>query len=153
MAEAEKVILTNLCMVYDGAGNILVLDRKKPDWPGLCFPGGHVEPGESFVEAVIREVREETGLNIECPRLCGIKQFPTDTGERYMVLLYKANRFEGTLQSSQEGEVFWIPENALDQYTLASDFEAMLRLFREDSLSEFFYYYQESDSRWHFKLL
>lgn len=43
-------------MVYDDAGHILVQDRKDPDWPGLCFPGGHVEPGESFVEAVIREV-------------------------------------------------------------------------------------------------
>ena len=153
MAEAEKVILTNLCMVYDGAGNILVLDRKKPDWPGLCFPGGHVEPGESFVEAVIREVREETGLRIECPRLCGIKQFPTDTGERYMVLLYKANRFEGTLQSSQEGEVFWIPRNQLTNYKLANDFAEMVQVMERDDLSEFYYHWEEYDGDWEMTLL
>ena len=80
MSRAEQVILTNLCMVYDDAGNILVQDRKDPNWPGICFPGGHIEPGESFVESVIREVWEETGLTIENPVLCGTKQFPTKNG-------------------------------------------------------------------------
>ena len=80
MARSEQAIFTNLCMVYDDAGNILVEDRLDPDWPGLCFPGGHVEPGESFVESVIREVWEETGLTIEKPTLCGTKQFQTKKG-------------------------------------------------------------------------
>jgi len=65
MHHPEQAIFTNMCMVYDNAGNILVQDRRKKDWPGLCFPGGHVEPGESFVKSVIREVWEETGLTIE----------------------------------------------------------------------------------------
>ena len=82
MSRSEYAIFTNLCMVYDDAGNILVQDRQAQDWPGICFPGGHVEPGESFVESVIREVREETGLTIENPILCGTKQFQTDNGER-----------------------------------------------------------------------
>ena len=64
MAKTEKAIFTNLCMVYDGEGNILVQDRKNPNWKGITFPGGHVEEGESFTESVIREVWEETGLNI-----------------------------------------------------------------------------------------
>lgn len=73
MARAESAIFTNMCMIYDDKGNILVQDRKNPDWPGITFPGGHVEPGESFVCSVIREVKEETGLDIENPQLCGIK--------------------------------------------------------------------------------
>ena len=85
MSRSEPAIFTNLCMVSDGNGNVLVQDRRNPDWPGVTFPGGHVEPGESFVEAVIREVWEETGLTIENPRLCGVKQFQTENGARYVV--------------------------------------------------------------------
>jgi len=151
MARSESAIFTNLCMVYDHAGNILVQDRKDPSWPGLCFPGGHVEPGESFVESVIREVYEETGLTIRQPQLCGTKQFQTKNGERYVVFFYKTDLFSGTLRSSEEGEVFWIPRDTLSRYTLCDDFESMLRVFENDNLSEFYYYLE--DGRWKLKLL
>ena len=151
MSRSEKAIFTNLCMVYDRAGNILVQDRKDPSWPGLCFPGGHVEPGESFVESVIREVWEETGLTIENPRLCGTKQFQTKHRERYVVFFYKTDRFSGELKSSDEGEVFWIPRTDLHKYTLCDDFPDMVRVFEEDNLSEFYYYTENGD--WKLKLL
>ena len=151
MAKLEKAVFTNMCMIYDDAGNILVQDRKDPDWPGITFPGGHVEPGESFVESVIREVWEETGLTIENPVLCGSKQFQTRDDARYVVLFYKANRFSGALRSSDEGEVFWIPRNTLTDYTIANDFEDMLRVFESDDLSEFYYY--KEDGSWKMKLL
>ena len=151
MSRAEQVILTNLCMVYDDAGNILVQDRRDPDWPGICFPGGHVEPGESFVESVIREVWEETGLTIENPKLCGTKQFQTRKGERYVVFFYKTNRFSGQLKSSDEGEVFWIPKKNLEQYQMVDDFLDMVKVFENDDLSEFYYYTE--DGEWKLKLL
>lgn len=81
----ERCELTNLCMITDAENRILVQDRTDPSWPGICFPGGHVEPGESFVASVIREVQEETGLTIQDPILCGVKQFPREDGARYVV--------------------------------------------------------------------
>ena len=148
MSRAEAAIFTNLCMVYDHAGNILVQDRKDPDWPGLCFPGGHVEPGEAFVDSVIREVWEETGLTIKNPILCGTKQFQTDKGERYVVFFYKTDRFSGELKSSDEGEVFWIPRETLPNYRLADDFLDMVKVMESDTLSEFYY-----SGDWTFRLL
>ena len=62
-----------MCMIYDDAGNVLVQDRLNPNWPGITFPGGHVEVGEPFTDAVIREVREETGLTVSKLQMCGIK--------------------------------------------------------------------------------
>ena len=151
MGRSEQAIFTILCLVYDDAGNILVQDRLDPDWPGICFPGGHVEPGESFVDSVIREVWEETGLTIENPVLCGTKQFQTKKDERYVVFFYKANRFSGELKSSDEGPVFWIPREDLPHHTLCSDFMDMVKVFEDDTLSEFYYYIE--DGRWAAKLL
>ena len=54
----ESVEFTNLYMVRDG-DRVLGINRKKEDWPGITFPGGHVEAGESFTEAVIREVKKK----------------------------------------------------------------------------------------------
>ena len=151
MARSEQAIFTNMCMVYDNAGNILVQDRCDPGWPGITFPGGHVEPGESFVESVIREVYEETGLTIKNPILCGTKQFQTRKGERYVVLLYKTDRFSGELKSSDEGKVFWIPRNTLEQYTLIEHFMDMVKVFESDNLREF--YYRTKADNWEIQLL
>ena len=151
MSRSEPAIFTNMCMISDGHGSILVQDRKNPDWPGVTFPGGHVEPGESFVASVIREVSEETGLTVEDPVLCGTKQFQTGSGERYVVLFYRASRFSGELRSSDEGEVFWIPRTKLSDYPIADDFLDMVRVFESDDLSEFYYYKEEG--RWQLKLL
>ena len=140
MDRSERAIFTNLCMISDGRGNVLVQDRHADDWPGVTFPGGHVEPGESFTQSVIREVQEETGLTIQHPCLCGIKQFQTDANQRYVVLFYRAEQYSGTLTSSDEGEVFWVRRSELGRYRLPVDFEDILKVFESDQLSEFYYY-------------
>lgn len=137
MRKHEKVELTNMCMVYDDAGNILVQDRVKKDWGGVTFPGGHIERNESFVQSVIREVKEETGLDIKNPKLCGVKQFELERGIRFIVMFYKTNEFSGTIKSSDEGKVFWIKSSDLNKYELANDFDDMFRIFTDDDLQEF----------------
>lgn len=151
MSKQERVELTVMCMVCDDQGNVLVEDRLKQDWPGVTFPGGHVEPGESFVEAVIREVREETGLTIQNPRLCGVKQFPTNDGARYVLLFFKTGQFSGELAASEEGEVFWVKRADLDSDPLAHDFGEMVRVMESEELSEFFY--ERCDNEWRVRLL
>lgn len=151
MEEFEKAIFTNMCMITDGKGNVLVQNRRKANWPGIAFPGGHVEPEESFVASVIREVWEETGLTVENPTLCGVKQFPLEGGGRYVVLLFRADRFSGELHSSDEGEVFWINRQELDTYHLSNDFADMVKVFESSELSEF--YYSVKNGEWNEKLL
>lgn len=46
MARIEQAIFTNLCLISDSKGDILVEDRRDPDRSGICFPGGHAEPSE-----------------------------------------------------------------------------------------------------------
>ena len=150
MARTEIVTITNMCMVCDG-DNILVQDKKDDDsWNGATFPGGHVEKGEPFTDAVIREVYEETGLTIRSPRLCGIKDWIREDGSRYMVLLYKTDSFSGELRSSEEGEVFWVKMSEFGKLKLASDMDILLRVFCEDELSEFFY--NNDNGKWEIEL-
>lgn len=149
MLRAEPVVLTNMCMIYDG-DKILVQDRKNPNWPGITFPGGHVEPGESLVRSVIREVKEETGLDIKNVKPCGLKQFTQrDGSHRYMVFFFKTNSFSGELRSSDEGEVYWIDKSELKNHVLADGFEGMFEIFENDDLTENFWWFE--DSKWQFK--
>lgn len=140
MARTETCVLTNMCMVYDG-DRVLVQDRMNPNWSGITFPGGHVEPGESFVDSVVREVKEETGLDIFNVRLCGVKQFTMRDGSyRYIVFFFKTDAYSGELKSSDEGKVFWIDRKDLPSYALADGFESMLEVFESDDLSENYHF-------------
>lgn len=108
---------------------------------------------ESFVASVIREVQEETGLTIQDPILCGVKQFPREDGARYVVLLFRATRFTGTLTSSSEGKMLWLTREELKGRHLTSDFLEMLRVFENPTLSEFYYYQAPGSEEWRHSLL
>ena len=107
MERTERVILTNLCMIQNGT-KVLVEEKVGKGADGIIFPGGHVEEHEPIVDAVIREMKEETGLTIEHPQLCGVKEWINEDGSRYVVFLFKADQFSGDLASSAEGRVFWL---------------------------------------------
>ena len=151
MARTELVTLTNMCMIYDDNGNVLVQDKVDSHWGGLTFPGGHVKKGESFVDSVIREIYEETGLTIEKPRICGIKDWEREDGSRYLVVFYKTNHYSGTLTSSEEGEVKWMPLEEMKRGNLADGMADMLRVFLEDDISEFYYLKGNGEKRYELK--
>ena len=137
MRKIETVELTVLCLIEDG-NKILLQNRIKKDWQGYALPGGHVESGESFVDAVIREMKEETGLTVMDPKLAGVKQFPIENG-RYVVLLFKATHWSGDLVSSAEGHMEWIAYDNLSEVKTVDDFEDLLRVINSPELTEFQY--------------
>lgn len=136
----ENTCLTNMIMIYNN-NKILVIDRIKKDWPGITFPGGHIEYNESFKDSAIREVKEETGLIIDEIQFCGIKQFQIKKDIRYIVFLYKSNKYHGELTNSEEGRVFWIDKKDLNKYNLSNGFEDMIEIFENDLLYELYYRY------------
>ena len=87
-----------------------------------------MEEREPVTDSVIREVREETGLTITDPRLCGIKEWIEPDGSRYMVFLYRAEKFSGELKSSDEGKVFWLEKDEVLGARWIWHMDALLRL-------------------------
>ena len=127
MSRASLVELTNLCVICDGS-RVLVQDQI-----------GYVEPGEPMLASVIREMREETGLLIEHPVLCGIKDWMREDGTRFIVALYRADRFTGELNSSEEGRVFWIEREEFAKLNTIWGMKDVLRVCDEAEYSEMFY--------------
>lgn len=144
MKRTENVELTVLCLIHKN-DKYLLQDRVKKDWKGYTLPGGHIEKGESIVDAVVREMKEETGLTVYNPKLCGVKQFPLDDG-RYIVFLFCADEFSGQVISSEEGTMHWVNKDDLSNVNTVEDFQELLRVMLDENLSEFQYVIE--DNKW-----
>lgn len=141
MKKDFQVRMTNMCMITDPISQKVLVQKKRGEWSGLTFPGGHVEPFESLHDSVVREMKEETGLDVASIRLCGcIHWCNADNNARYLVFLYKTTTFEGELKGeTEEGEVFWMDLSALKASSgLARGFDRYLTLFEEDTKNELF---------------
>lgn len=133
----ENVELTVLCLIHKD-NQYLLQNRIKDDWKGLTLPGGHIEKNESIVDAVVREMKEETGLKIRNPKLCGVKQFPIESG-RYIVFLFQTDEFSGKVQSSAEGEMIWVNKTDLPKMNTVDDLSELLQVMTDNELTEFQY--------------
>ena len=100
-------------LVTNEQGQILLV---KSPWRGWEYPGGLIEPGETFQEALHREVREEAGVEIEITGFVGICK----NMERDIVNIdFTARYTGGELRTSEEStEVIWAsPEEAMSLIT------------------------------------
>ncbi len=109
-------------------GDILLVRRgKEPSRGKWSVPGGSVEWAETLVEAVKREVREETGLEIEVGDVAGVYDLML-TGYHYILIDYFAYPTGGTLTpGSDADDARWVPIEDLDQYELTEHLRERLR--------------------------
>ena len=143
-----SVVLTNMCMIQDKEkGCVLLQDRVSNNWPGLTFPGGHLELGESLVQSTLREVKEETGLTVSDLTFCGVVGWHNDAKkQKNIVSLFQTQSFHGSLlESAREGSLLWFPEQTLKELAgilpasssenavvLSPDFDNILRVYYSD---------------------
>lgn len=102
-----KTVLMNMVRIFRN-NEVVVLDKKiKYGWEGTTFPGGKVEPGETFYDSAVREAKEETNLDVYDLEFNGIIQWIED-GDRFVGYLYTCRKFDGELiEESEEGRLFF----------------------------------------------
>lgn len=116
--------LATLCYVHQNEKTLMLHRIKKANdihagkWNGL---GGKLNPGESPEQCVLREVREESGLQIIEPRYHGLLIFADFKAEDWVVWVFSANKFSGSLldqADSVEGHLEWIADGAISALNL-----------------------------------
>ncbi|MCQ2436809.1 MAG: NUDIX domain-containing protein, partial [Clostridia bacterium] len=117
---------------------VLVLDKVSGGYTGLTFPGGHVEVGESFTDAMKREVYEETGLTVDRLHFEGVFNWTQPEGKRYVIFFYRTQCFSGELKASDEGQLRWVPWQEFMNMKLANHMDYALKLLFDRETTEVF---------------
>lgn len=120
-------------IVRDDQGRLLLVRRGNAPSAGLwSLPGGRVEPGESEVEAVVREVAEETGLVVEPERVVGIVRRPGRDGSTYVISDYACTVRGGTLAAADDAvDATWASLDDLDALALVPQLRDVLEEWGE----------------------
>lgn len=117
----KRLLLVAACALVDADGRVLLAQRPEgKTLAGLWeFPGGKVEPGETPEETVVRELREEIGIETKVPCLAPLT-FASHTYETFHLLmpLFVCRRFWGTAQP-REGQVLkWVRPKQMRDYPM-----------------------------------
>jgi 8-oxo-dGTP diphosphatase len=109
-------------IVKDEAGRLLLIQRgHEPETGRWSLPGGRIEPGESDTQAVVRETREETGLQVTCGALVGSVERPGLRGAVLDIRDYSATVTGGTLTAGDDAaDARWVSPADLARLPLTS---------------------------------
>lgn len=125
-----KVTLTNMVMLQDAETGKLLVQNRVQKYPGIAFPGGHTEVGESIYDSAVREIKEETGYDIQNLQSCGFIYWDGEYGDKYFTFFYKTSDYTGELiGETEEGAVFWVAPEELESLELAPNMDKYLKMF------------------------
>ena len=109
-------------IIKDGSGRLLLIQRgHDPEAGRWSLPGGRIEPGETDEQALIREVREETGLTVICQHLVGSVKRSASRSAVLDIRDYAATVTGGRLAAGDDAaDVRWVSPAGLTDLVLTS---------------------------------
>lgn len=135
-------------MIQDG-DKVLLLDRQHDHFKGFIPPGGQVDFPESIVEGAIREVREETGLEVENLVYKGLYEYVNPVAnDRYMIFNYLTKDFTGELlDNPPEGKLVWAPIEDCLNLPMQQSIRRRFPLFFEEGTFEIQVTWDDANNR------
>jgi len=134
-------VLAVAAIIVDNGEILLVKRANEPARGKWSPPGGVVELGESLVDAVRREVREECGLEIEVDGLLDVVEVVRRDSKgrirfHYVILDYLAHPTGGELRPGEDAsEVRWIPLRELENYEITQSLRKLVERHWSELLS------------------
>lgn len=149
-----NVEMVTCVMIQNPENNDVLVQNRTRKYPGYSFPGGHVERGENIYDCAVREIKEETGLDVKNLTYCGTVHWVNrENDERYLCFMYKTTQFSGQLiKEADEGEHLWLSIEELhttSKEKFSSVHYALSPLFHEyGRFSEVFIAWSGDESTW-----
>ena len=135
---ASRIVLGVAAVIWNGRGDVLLIRRAKEPRKGQwSLPGGKLEFGETLIEGVRREVREETGLEVEILGLIDVAETIRDAeagaaNDHFVLIDYSARVISGTaVAASDAAEARWFALEELDTLPLWSEMHRIIALSAE----------------------
>ena len=127
------------------AGNILLIHKKRGLGAGkINGPGGRLEPGETALQAAIRETQEEVGITPVDVETCGELFFQFIDGLSIHVSVFKTGRYTGDLIETDEALPFWCALDAIPYTDMWQDDEYWLPLLLDNVPFKGYFVFDES---------
>ena len=133
--EDKKMNFTTLCYIEKGNKYLMLhriskkKDGNKDKWIGV---GGHFEKGESPEDCLLREVKEETGLELTSYQFRGIVTFISDEWPDEYMCLYTADKYTGDIGNCDEGELVWVEKEKIMDLNIWEGDKIFLKLLMEN---------------------
>jgi 8-oxo-dGTP diphosphatase len=133
----KKPVVGVGAIILDGDQILLEKRKNSPGKGKWAVPGGLVELGENVEQAIIREVKEETGLEVDEPRLVDVVNY-VSLGEKgavmyhYVIIDYLVTVKSGKLKAASDADALkWVPFNEVDEYDLTESFRQFFQRNRQ----------------------
>lgn len=139
--QRHQVIPRTSCLVFNKSGQLLLIKFSEAKGKMAGFydpPGGHIEYGESILSNAVREIREETGLEVENTKVRGVIHATNFFGKNIMLFITSSTATSTEVIASEEGQPVWVDVDKIESLRIFDDIKYIIQRVNNADSNSFF---------------